>query len=42
MQYLKYQAASNKIKQFYHKKRAEMTRSLLYAYSNSMNKDMNS
>lgn len=38
MQYLRYQAASNKIKKFYHKKKAQMTRSILYAYSNSMTK----
>lgn len=35
---LKYQAASSKIVRFYHRKKAEMTRSILYAYSaNIMN-----
>lgn len=33
---LKYEAAGSKIVRFYHRKKAEMTRSILYAYSSNV------
>jgi hypothetical protein len=36
MKDLKYKAASRKIVRFYYKKKAEMTRTLLYAYSSDI------